>query len=942
MSDAQAPAGVQTEGDDRRLARLTMAIAAVVIVLAVGGPLVGRGTFVAVDLIRRYAPWNASTPTDFEYTHGPANDTIDVFFPARDAIYDGLSDLRVPLWDPYPNGGTPLGSQPITGLFAPINWPQVVLGPELGAAWSALLRFGVAAAGAYFLLRRLRLSAFAAACGALLYSINGFVILWNNFPQADMAAMLPLLFLAADVVLERRRARDVALLALVMAAMVLEGYPPLLVAMMYALGAFLVVRWFDSTRDPEETVADWARRLLEHLKRAVRPAALVAGGVLLGIAVGGFQMLPFLERLGVYDIGYRSMLDRTGADAFALLAMAVPTAIGRAAVVGNVPTGTLALSQGMRGFFVGAVAVVFALWAALRGRPRRVTATVYWYFVAGAFVLLLGLVRLDGESVLHVNRAVTKVLYVLPGMSQVPVTRLVAILLFFVIVVAAFGIDIVVTRDRAESTAVRVILVVGFVAVGAVSALRSEDRRIDFFGGWSWVLHHSVWPAVVAVGAVVVIVVASRTGGLVRRVALGVLPVLIAVELLMATTPMLPRAPRADYYPQAPALRYLARHLGAERFAAAGDLLFQSTNGEYGLRSVSGHSFVPPDWRKLILATSPDAYDYPTQTVLDPGIATATSPVLDQLSAKYFIAAAGAQPFGALEPEIRSTRSVPLRSGEPLVGTVPGGPLRGVGVAVAPFTLRGTLVSLEVKVRDAGGRVVARGERRLASASIEPELFVAIAGEQLAPGAPLTVELRLRSNGADRIEVAVDDRGSPALRAVRPDHDGLELTFADAGATIYRRERALPRVRWASRTEVVPSPARRVAELTQGIGADTVLLDAPAPRATGAPARVRVREDSADRTVVAVDAAGAGYLVVADGKQDDWTATVDGHAADLVDANHALVAVRVPAGTHTVTLRATPRGWHLGIVVSIVASLGVVALLLVGVRRRRRAARTQA
>ena len=61
----------------RRLTRWAVIVAAVTIVLAVGGPLLGRGVFIAVDVIRTFPPWNADTPTDFEYRHGPANDTVN-------------------------------------------------------------------------------------------------------------------------------------------------------------------------------------------------------------------------------------------------------------------------------------------------------------------------------------------------------------------------------------------------------------------------------------------------------------------------------------------------------------------------------------------------------------------------------------------------------------------------------------------------------------------------------------------------------------------------------------------------------------------------------------------------------------------------------------------------------------------------------------------------
>jgi uncharacterized membrane protein YfhO len=117
---------------------------------------------------------------------------------------------------------------------------------------------------------------------------------------------------------------------------------------------------------------------------------------------------------------------------------------------------------------------------------------------------------------------------------------------------------------------------------------------------------------------------------------------------------------------------------------------------------------------------------------------------------------------------------------------------------------------------------------------------------------------------------------------------------------------------------------------------DTVVLDRPGPAASGRPARVKVTDDGVDRIRVRVDAEGAGYLVVADALRDGWKATVDGREVELRNADHALVAVPVPAGRHTIAFDAAPRGWRAGIAISLIALLVLVALVAVGLTRRAR------
>src|SRR5206468_3454031 len=144
--------------------------------------------------------------------------------------------------------------------------------------------------------------------------------------------------------------------------------------------------------------------------------------------------------------------------------------------------------------------------------------------------------------------------------------------------------------------------------------------------------------------------------------------------------------------------------------------------------------------------------------------------------------------------------------------------------------------------------------------------------------------------------------------------DGLRLVHAGS-SVIYQRLNALPRIRWASSSVVVPDAAERVRLLASGTLDDsTVVLDsgtASDGAASGAAASagaasdgaVTVTSDGMDSIGATVTTSASGYLVVADSDQVGWSVTVDGKKAKLVPADQGLVAVQVPAGTHTVALR---------------------------------------
>jgi hypothetical protein len=163
--------------------------------------------------------------------------------------------------------------------------------------------------------------------------------------------------------------------------------------------------------------------------------------------------------------------------------------------------------------------------------------------------------------------------------------------------------------------------------------------------------------------------------------------------------------------------------------------------------------------------------------------------------------------------------------------------------------------------------------------------------------------------------------------------DGLRVVVGD-GAIVYERERALPRIRWAPHAEVIADPAARIEALRAGVPSDTVVLSEPGPTGSGAPAKIDVLEDGNTQIRVSVDAGGAGYLVIADALQDGWGAEVDGRPTQLRAADHAGVAVLVPAGTHEVTLRYQPVGWQPGKAISAVSLVLVIGIGLSGLIRR--------
>lgn len=116
-------------------------------------------------------------------------------------------------------------------------------------------------------------------------------------------------------------------------------------------------------------------------------------------------------------------------------------------------------------------------------------------------------------------------------------------------------------------------------------------------------------------------------------------------------------------------------------------------------------------------------------------------------------------------------------------------------------------------------------------------------------------------------------------------------------------------------------PAREVILPTDGSGS-----------ACGPAGESRVAVLRADRVELEVDAAAAGFVVLADAWDPGWRVSVDGRAQPLLRANVAFRAVAVPAGRHAVVMRYRPPAVIEGLALSVVASLLAAAIVLRGRR----------
>lgn len=177
---------------------------------------------------------------------------------------------------------------------------------------------------------------------------------------------------------------------------------------------------------------------------------------------------------------------------------------------------------------------------------------------------------------------------------------------------------------------------------------------------------------------------------------------------------------------------------------------------------------------------------------------------------------------------------------------------------------------------------------------------------------------------------------------------GVRLAYRGRDASVYSVADPQPRVTVVGAARAVSSAgAAFAAVIASGFDARTTAVTegpvpgVPAPSAGRSPVdgSATIVSSAAERVTVHATARHAGLLVLDDSYAPGWTATVDGHPAAVREVDYVLRGVALGPGRHTIVFAYRPLSWRLGVILSLVALVAILAALTIGRRRRARGRR---
>jgi hypothetical protein len=396
-----------------------VAVPAVFVLAAIGPALIGLQTLLSVNLLTSYLPWRASSGWDAPGHQICSSDTVDAGMPGIGYVRHALYAGHLPNWQNLVAGGGPSGSVPTLGLLNPLSLPYFVLPLWLAPAYVKLLEFIVAIGGMYLFLRRLDRSRLAASIGGVIFASSGFMVMWTNWPQTRVAALIPALFWALERLIQRRRVSDVGLIGLIVACMLLGGFPAVTGFALYAAAPYVLVR----------LICVYGRQL----RRVLVVLGLGALGVVLGGALAAVQLLPFHSQLSDIDMGYRVQTSDQHLPFSGLLTLVDPSANGLC--IGGVTRGSVNPIELIAYVGAGAIGLAVLAVSTFFWRRSRSDGRGSEGFLISAAIILIAVGWIGGPMLATLQQ--------LPIFSNNFVGRIRAVLGFVLAAIAAYGFDVV-------------------------------------------------------------------------------------------------------------------------------------------------------------------------------------------------------------------------------------------------------------------------------------------------------------------------------------------------------------------------------------------------------------------------------------------------------------------------------------------------------------------
>jgi hypothetical protein len=232
------------------------------------------------DLYYQHDPWKAvAAENGVRRIENPIlSDLAFANLPWRAAVREAVVNGRLPLWNRFVLGGTPLLGASQAAVFHPSTWLGLFLPLALSWTYSCAFTIFLALLSGYLFFRDFLRSDLAALVGAVGWGFSTYVLFWDGWAVGPSIATFPLLLLGLRR-LARGGERGIAITTAALVLSVFGGHPETMLHTVAAGGVYFLWELFGH-----------AARL-----RAPRAIAGALGSGLLAAGLAAPALLPLFE-----------------------------------------------------------------------------------------------------------------------------------------------------------------------------------------------------------------------------------------------------------------------------------------------------------------------------------------------------------------------------------------------------------------------------------------------------------------------------------------------------------------------------------------------------------------------------------------------------------------------------------------------------------------------
>lgn len=561
--------------------------------------VVGKLPVPSDALVGLYHPWRdlyaSAYPRGIPFKNFLITDPVRQQIPWRKIVIDQWKMGQVPSWNPFNFSGSPLAGNIQAAAFYPLNLLFFFL--SFPWAWTVLIVSEPLLAGVflYAYLRHLKLSSLSSLYGAISWSFSGFMIAWLTWGTiVHVVLWLPLILLAIDK-LKDERTRWSVVLVVALSAQFFAGHAQMslyivAVACVYALWKRERSFWIPLLLAAGVTSVQWIPLIstVSQSSRVVQADAWKAAG----------WFLPWQH----------------------LAQFFAPDFFGNPATLNY-------WGEWNYGEFIGYISIVgliFALFSLVA--HKRSAIVTFWGWTAA--IILIFLLPTPIASLPYV--------FNIPVLVSLQPTRLLAILDFALVVLAAVGLE----RWRLEKDT-RIWLSIGSIGIVLLALWGSAV----FFHTANAVIsqRNLVLPSIVYGISVLCIAGAGtiRTKNAMKLASLAII-VVVTVDLVRFGWKFTPFTPHEYFFPRTAVIEFLQRQPKPFRVMSTDPRIIPpNTLAFYGIESIEGYDPIYPSrYEEFMAAVNRGKPDISPPFGFN-RILTATtvgSPLLEYMNVPYVLA----------------------------------------------------------------------------------------------------------------------------------------------------------------------------------------------------------------------------------------------------------------------------------------------------------------